>query len=177
MGRNPKRRRKWGHYLKKGLELGALGAVQFVPGLDVIADAAVAGEAATGAATAVEAAEVVSGAATAAEAASGTVEGATALERGANLYNKASGYYDQYQQYKGYYDQLNDLYRQPAQVSYRGQPPAAAAAAYRQPPKHYLGPLQKKFLIYGALLMVILIIIAILARNYIRSYHGCSKSI
>ena len=180
MGRIPKRRRKWGHYLKKGLELGALGAVQFVPGVDVIADAAIAGEAAAGAATAAEAAEVVSGAATAAEAA----EGATALKRGANIYNKvsgyynkASGYYDQYQQYKGYYDQLNDSHRQTAQVSYRGQPPAAAAAAYRQPPKHFLGPLQKKFLIYGTLLMVILIMIAILARHYIRSYHGCSKSI
>ena len=160
MGAKPKRRSKWGSYLKKGLEYGALGAVQFVPGLDVIADAAVAGEAAEGAAVAGEAAE-----------------GLGTLEKGANLYNKASGYYDQYQQYKGYYDQLSS-YRQPPQVSYRGQAPVSVpAAAYRTPPQHYLGPLQKKLLIFGVLFLIAMIILVILARHFISSFHGCSKSI
>ena len=168
MGRNLKRRNKWGHYLKKGLELGALGAVQFVPGLDVVADAAVAGEAVAGA-------EAATGAVEAASA----VEDASMLKKGMKLYDKASNYYDKYQEYQGYYDKFTggSEYRQPPQVSYRGQPPTVTAAAYRQPPKHYLGPVQKKFLIYGSLLLVILIIIAIIARHYIRSCHGCSKSI
>ena len=186
MARNPKRRHKWGHYLKKGLELGALGAVQFVPGLDVVADAAVAGEAVAGAATAAEGVEAVTGAVEAGEAVAGAAEDASALSKGMRLYNKASGYYDKasgyydkYQEYKGYYDQFTGGggYRKPAQVSYRGQPPAAVAAAYRVPPKHHLGPMQKKMLIFGIIFVVVLIIIAILAKSFVKSYNGCSKSI
>ena len=53
----PSRTSRWKNYAQRGAELAALGAAQFVPGLDVAADAAVAGEAAEGTAVAGEAAE------------------------------------------------------------------------------------------------------------------------
>jgi hypothetical protein len=169
MGAKPKRRGKWGHYLKKGLELGALGAVQFVPGLDVVADAAVAGEA-------------VEGAAVAGEAVEGAEASAGLLEKGMGYYNKASDYYDQANQYygdfqeaQGYVNQMTS-YRQPASLSYRGQPPQVAAAQWPAP-SHYLGPMQKKILICGVIFLILLIIGALIARHFVRSCHGCSKSI
>ena len=173
MGAKPKRRGKWGHYLKKGLELGALGAVQFVPGLDVVADAAVAGEAAEGAAVATEATE----AAEAAESSGGF------LKKGMDYYDKASDYYDQANQYysdfqdaQGYVNQMTS-YRQPASLSSRGQPPAQVGAAQGPAPRHSLGPMQKKLLICGLIFLVLLIIGALVARHFVRSCHGCSKSI
>jgi len=163
MGAKPKRRGKWGHYLKKGLEFGALGAVQFVPGLDIIADAAVAGEAAEGA--------VVAG-----EAAEGVEAGAGLLKKGMGYYDKANQYYGEFQEVQGYVNQMTS-YRQPASLSYRGQPPSQVAASQWPAPRHHLGPMQKKILICGIIFLIILIIGALLARHFIRSCHGCSKSI
>lgn len=171
------RRSKWGHYLKRAAEGAALVGVQFVPGLDVAADAALAGEAATTAAAAAEGAEAVEGAATLAEGAEAT-ESTSLLSKGQKLYDKANDYYDKYQEYQGYYNQITGSNgQQKPKITYRGQHPMPVAAAYREPPHHYLGPMQKKILIFGLIFAVVMIIIAIIARHYIRSYHGCSKSI
>jgi hypothetical protein len=172
MGAKPKRRGKWGHYLKKGLELGALGAVQFVPGLDLVADAAIAGEVAEGAAVATEAAEAVESV----EAVEGAESSGGLLKKGMDYYDQANQYYSDFQDAQGYVNQMTS-YRQPASLSYRGQPPTQVGAAQGPAPRHYLGPMQKKLLICGLIFLILLIIGALVARHFVRSCHGCSKSI
>lgn len=113
----------------------------------------------------------------AAEGAETLAEGAEASES-TSLLSKGKKLYDKYQEYQGYYNQITGNYRQQKpKISYRGQQPLPVAGAYREPPHHYLGPMQKKILIFGLIFAVVMIIIAIIARHYIRSYHGCSKSI
>jgi hypothetical protein len=200
---------KWGHYLKKGLELGALGAVQFVPGLDVAADAAVAGEAAEGAMVAGEAAE----GAEAVEA--GTAAARKAANKGGSRFKKffkdqANQYVDNkiadvQQQAQDYvsnrissYTQRSLGYRQPQpQVAsyrqpyyppqipeyrqpYQPQMPSQMGAGYREPyptpKKPLLGPLEKKILIYGAIFVVLCIIVLIVIRTVSHVSSGYSHS-
>ena len=173
----PKRIRKppskkggnWSHYLKKGAELGALGAVQFVPGLDVAADAVVAGEATEGA-------EAADAAVTA-----GQAVGKKLAKKGeSKLANYAKSYASQEAQ--GYLNQMESQPRTP----YRGQMapryreppmPSQIGAGYRDPyyppPKEpLLGPLEKKILMYGVLFIIIGIIVIVIIRTLSHSIDG-----
>lgn len=199
---------KWGHYLKKGLELGALGAVQFVPGLDVAADAAVAGEA-------VEGAEAVDTAATVGESTGKTLSSRVkryakdqakqyvqgkidnATQQGENyLQQRVSNYMSPYRsqspppQYRGAPEPYppGGGYRSeyPPPPLYRGEMmPPQIGAGYREPyypppKKPLLGPLEKKLIMYGALFLIVGIIIIVIIRvlsnevdGYIHSSTGC----
>ena len=167
----PKRIRKlptkkgkgFGHYLKKGLEVGALGTVQFVPGLDVAADAAVAGEA-------VEGAAVVGGKDYFKQKASSYMNPMNFRPPPPLQYRQPIQEYPYYPQYRQPMmpQQIGEGYRQPY---------------YPPPKKPLLGPLEKKILMYGAIFLIICIIGIIVIRvishkvdGYYHSYTGCHHS-
>ena len=173
----PKRIRKppskkggsWVKYAKKGLELGAIGAVQFVPGLDVAADAALAGEA-------VEGAEVGEAAVTAGKTIA--KKGGSRLEKYAMNYaqQQAQGYANQAMNYA---QQVPRPYRQPVYSPRYREPmmPPQLGAGYREPyypppKKPLLGPLEKKILLYGLLFVVLCIIVIIVIRVLAHSVDG-----
>ena len=150
----PKRIRKppskkggnFGNYLKKGSELGALGAVQFVPGLDVAADAAVAGEAAL---TAGEERKI------------------------SNYSNPQGGQPPSQTQYRTPYPPqmpYSPRYREPM------MPPQVGAGYrepyYPPPKKPLLGPLEKKIIIYGVIFLIIGIIVIVIIRTLAHSIDG-----
>lgn len=76
-------------------------------------------------------------------------------------------------------NQINTLpdYRSVPNITYRGHHPISVPSACMNIPKSYLGPMQKKLLIFGVIFLIVLIIYIIIAREFIKSYHGCSKSI
>ena len=105
-------------------------------------------------------------------------ETVASLAKSKNLLSAGQQLYDKYQEYQGYYNQITNNYRQQQpQISYRGQPPVVVAGAYRQPPQQYLGPMQKKIIIFLLIFALVMIIISIIVRQFVRSYQGCSKSI
>jgi len=68
-------------------------------------------------------------------------------------------------------------YRNIPNITYRGHPPIHVPSACMNIPNSYLGPMQKKLLTFGVIFIIVLIIYIIIAREFIKSYHGCSKSI
>jgi hypothetical protein len=191
---------KFGNYLKKGLELGALGAVQFVPGLDVAADAAVAGEAAEGA-------EAGEAALTAGEAVGKKVGKRVAKKGESRLSKYVKGQATQYvqgkiddatQEAENYAQQKVSSYlnpqpgQPPSQAQYRTpyptqmpyspryrEPmmPPQVGAGYREPyypppKKPLLGPLEKKIIMYGVIFLIIGIIVLVIIRTLAHSIDG-----